>query len=682
MRAFWGKDKFIYNVELCFSTLLEKGEGVSIRLIAKDVYNLFVNGKFVCYGPARSAKGYARSDEIDLTPYLTQPQNRISVFVQSNATKTMCFSSDGPYFGCEILSGGKVVKDGGDFDCYFMTDKVVKVEKMSFQRTFLEVYDMQKDRKHFGDAFLPIEKIEVKTPELLQRNVAFAKNQEIFATLFERGEASFNGEVTWENDFVNFQLKEGKNYYAYLRKDCDVKLSYELDKLVYDDGGGYEYSIYRFPCVTVGKFILKARALTDCTVWLIYDDLLIDGKVKFNREQIIHGLKWSLNEGEYDLLSNEVYQAKYVSLVVKGRLEVDKLGILKIENPEVSPEDFVYEDEDVTKIVQASVRTFIHNAYDLPTDCASRERAGYLCDGYFVARAERFFVGTNKVERNLLENYLYYKNEIYDDGGILPSCYPSAPKSKEDFIPNWILWYIVQLADCLKRTGDRSFIDKHKPQVDRILKYFERYENEWGLLENLDGWVFVEWSRANDFIDGVNFPSNMLYAGALKCVYDLYGDEKALEKAKKVKETIKKMSFNGELFIDNAVRRNGKLVLTDNVSETCQNYAAFFDIVSSKENPEFYRKLDLRFGVADQTSPKVWKSNMFIGYVLRLEVLYREKKYDLIVKECKKEFLPMVNQTGTIWEHFEPHSSCNHGFGSIVGAILAKSIEKINKGKR
>ena len=62
MRVFWGKDKTEYNVELCFSIGLKKGDADLLRIIAKDIYNLHVNGEFVCYGPARSGQGAARID--------------------------------------------------------------------------------------------------------------------------------------------------------------------------------------------------------------------------------------------------------------------------------------------------------------------------------------------------------------------------------------------------------------------------------------------------------------------------------------------------------------------------------------------------------------------------------------------------------------------------------------------
>lgn len=683
MRAYWGKGKYEYNVELCFSVTLSGDGYEAIRLIAKDVYNLHVNGQFVCYGPARSAKGTARVDEISLKEHLQKGDNRLDVFVIATNSKTLCFSDDEPYFGAEIISNGKVVLSGEDFDCYQMKDRVTKVEKMSYQRTFTEIYRAEKDRAYHSSAYEPIKKVEVKTPLLLERNVEFTKNETVEFSFYETGSVDPDGKATWENDFTRRQLEKGINLFGYTRAECDQKISIELDEFVYKKGeskGRYKYFAYKLPAVNVGKFDLKITAKTDITLWLIYDDILVDGLVKFNREQIIHGLKWTLKKGEYRLLSGEVYQAKYATLILDGEARIDGVSMITVQNPLVKVGDYKLEDEELEEIVNGAIRTFVHNAYDLPTDCASRERAGYLCDGFFTARAEQFFTNGNKTERNLLENYLLYKNEVYDHDGVLPTCYPSSPKSKDEYIPNWMLWYIVQLGDCLKRTGDKAFIDLHRQKVYLVLDFFRNYENEYGFLENLDGWVFVEWSKANDFTSGVNFPSNMLYAGALATAGEMYGDGELLKKASSLRQKIREFAFDGELFTDNAERVDGKLVLTDNTSETCQNYAAFFDVATPEDSPEFFKLLDKRFGADDKDFPrKVYPSNMFIGFILRLVILFREGKYEKLLEESKRAFLPMVRLTGTVWEHFEDHSSCNHGFGSIVGALIVMAYRKLKE---
>jgi alpha-L-rhamnosidase len=43
-------------------------------------------------------------------------------------------------------------------------------------------------------------------------------------------------------------------------------------------------------------------------------------------------------------------------------------------------------------------------------------------------------------------------------------------------------------------------VDALRPRVLHLLDYFKKFRNEDGLLEKLDGWVFVEWSDANRFV--------------------------------------------------------------------------------------------------------------------------------------------------------------------------------------
>lgn len=681
MRAYWANVKLEANKELCFSCFIKKLSKVKIRLIAKDIYNLYVNGKFVCYGPARAAKGYARVDEIYLDDYLTRENNEICVFVQSNYTNALNVAFEKPLFGAEILADETIIKTAADFTCREMTDRLRLTDRMCVQRGFTEVYKMQGDRFKTLENFPKLEICEVESPKLLERGVAFSKNERETFEKYEEGGVFYDENAVWQNPLTNV-LDSADGLRAYKRADCECSLSKELPHFILSGekkqsaskvSGEYRYEAFRLKRVRCGKFKIELSALSNADIWLVYDDILIDGKLKFNREQITHGLKWSLSAGEYTLYSQEVYSAKYVTLIIKGEVKIKDVCIICIENPEVSSFSYETGDRELNEIVNAAKHTFEQNAYDIFTDCPSRERAGWLCDSYFEAEAEYFFTGKNHVEKNFLQNYLLFKNEIFEHDGIMPMCYPSEPKHTNDFLPNWILWYVLQLERYKIRTGDEETINLHKNRVYAALEYFSGFENEYGFLENLKGWVFVEWSKANDFIVGVNFPTNMLYFAAIAAAGRLYQDDSLVKKGEALKENIKDFAFNGELFCDNAVRNeNGKLVLTDNTSETCQNYACFFEIITADENPDYYNALITRFG--SQTEPeKVYPSNMFIGYVLRLMILLREKRYELLLSECRKTFLKMAEKTETVWELFSENASCNHGFGSILAKLIIEA---------
>lgn len=50
---------------------------------AQTFYRLYINGKRVAHGPARSPEGFQRYDTVDILPYLTLGTNRIAVEVSS-----------------------------------------------------------------------------------------------------------------------------------------------------------------------------------------------------------------------------------------------------------------------------------------------------------------------------------------------------------------------------------------------------------------------------------------------------------------------------------------------------------------------------------------------------------------------------------------------------------------------
>lgn len=659
------------NVELCFSCHLERGRGITLELVARDIYNLFVNGRFVSYGPCRSAKGYCRVDRLDISPYLTEDDNVICVYVQSDNTNAFHHVKEEPLFGARILQADTVLRQTEDFQCGYMTDKLSRVERMSSQRGFLEVYDMKADRQR---AVFPVLKTEqAACPKLLDRGVSYAANRRITAQCIKSGKAYTDSPAQWENDFTRL-LESGQRLSAFRRDECDCVLSRELLRFRFTEETPEDirYQLFAFDKVHCGKWMLRVKAAEKTDIWLAYDDILIDGYVKFNREHIIHGAKWTLEKGEYTLYSQEVYTAKYIQIIVQGKAEVEAVSVICIENPDA--EQFVMPqlDRELQTVVEAAKNSFAQNAYDLFTDCPSRERAGWLCDSYFLAKAERFFTGDNKVEKNFLENYLLFENEIFRHNGIMPMCYPSEVSHADRYIPNWILWYVLELEDYRNRTGDATFAAQHTQRIRDILDFFAGYENEYGLLENLEGWVFVEWSRATDFVGGINFPSNMLYAEALRAAGALLQDRSLTEKSNDLKQKIRQMSYNGTVFIDNAVRVDGRLKLTDNVSELCQIFAQYFGV--APDDPKFRENYINRFRHSDY---EVCPAALFIGGILRLMSLIQMGEYALVLEEVKERFFGMAERTGTIWELFSDNASCNHGFGSIIGKLICDSAARL-----
>ncbi len=423
-----------------------------------------------------------------------------------------------------------------------------KVCRYSRQRGFVE-------KQLLGEAqYMDLETYAVDSPIILDGIGDTASYEKVaFERVFEK---DFNGfdllTKPWWKDIPEYVTPDGH---------------YSIEKDFLTEKAGYKEILLALPAVKTGFLSVEAESNGESEFYIVFDEILNDGKWNFRRSDCNDLFVYTCKNGRYQHLSAEPYTMKYIKVIYKGSVTV-KLSLILYENTQF---DFCYEgDEKIVSIIEAAKNTFAQNAVDIFTDCAGRERAGWLCDSYFTAKAEHFFTGENKIEKNFLENFLLAKTEELPEG-MLPMCYPSQ-HDKNSFIPNWAMWYVVELKDYFDRTQDRELVDKAKEKVYGVIRYFEDFQNSYGLLENLQSWIFVEHSIANsmDYVKGVNFPSNMLYSAMLKCAGELYGDEHLLSQAESVKQQVIEHSFNGKFFVDNAEVVDGKIVpFADHISETC-----------------------------------------------------------------------------------------------------------------
>ncbi len=678
----WGDVSPVPNTELCFRREVPACRNARLHIIAKDLYNLYINGRFVCYGPARTAKGYCREDVIDLSDRLTETVNTVCVYVHSVYAGTLSFCLEKPLFGAKLYAGETLIAQTDDFACYPMTDVVREVERMSRQRGFCEVYTAAVSReKNDFSGMTPLVTKTVDPPLVIERGVSFSENTVLPYTAFKSGPVSLTESEITEKRFARMP-DFGDRFSGYARQQCKVLLARELLTMDYSDrveSTDYIYTIYKSDATHSGKIEICITVTAQTTLWVTYDDLLIDGIVRFDREHITHGLKWTLEKGTYVLHSREVYSAKYIQIISDRSGDISSVSVISIENADCKPLILPPMNDTLQKIVWAAQNSFRQNAYDILTDCPSRERAGWLCDGYFIGKAEHFFTGANRVEKNMLENFLLYRNEYFAHDGIIPMCYPSHITDGAENIPGWILWYVLELEDYLKRTGDWAFIERHRDRLNDILDYFDGYRNEYGLLEDLEGWVFVEWSKASDFVNGVNIPCNILFAETLRACGELLQCSKWTAESLRVRKSIIDLAFDGTLFCDNLIRENGKLTATQNYSELCQTYAVYFELLP--ENATFKADFVDCFQHID-SKKKIYPAAMFIGNVLRMMSLYKMGMDELLLYECEKNYAQMAESTGTLWEFFDKSASCNHGFGAVLGPLICGAAERLNrKGK-
>lgn len=677
------------NCELSFKACMEKTDCAELRIATSGEYQLIVNGHFAAFGPAKTARGFFKVDVLDLTPYLTKTRNIIVLNVLCARINSFSLQDQPSFAAAEISAKGKCLfwtDENGTFPAWIRGCRIQKVQRFSYQRTFTEAYRLTPRDALFetqSDWDKPpcrLQRMEEK--RFLPRDVRYPQYPSTQAQKIGHGSVDFHGsheEKFRDRSYTNI----GPKLRGFRPDELEERLSDEVQEFRCQPMPETEpreritdgYALYEFPINMTGFLQLQLSCKENCVVYALFDEILTDGDVHFLRMKNCSCVKYYLQAGSYTLRSFQPYTMKYLKIVVRGAALLHEAGMIQIKHPKPTLHVNIPQDEPELQIIaQAALETFQQNAIDFFYDCPSRERAGWLCDSFFTARVEKVLTGESILERAFLQNFLSAEEFDYIPKGMLPMCYP-ADHDNEEFIPNWAMWFVLELEEYLARSADTDLIDAAKPRVFALLRWLEQYENENGLLERLPGWIFVEWSVANQWVQDVNFPTNMLYARMLRAAAKLYALPELAEKGRQLAETIRSRSYNGRFFTDHEVLdENGRYVNPNHQSEVCQYYAFFFEIADQKTYPELWSTLVHDFGPerAADCWPDVAPANAFIGDYLRLELLSMAGRKDKLLSEIRSFFLPMAERTGTLWENERPTNSCCHGFASHVLYWLAK----------
>lgn len=682
------------NRWLQFRAEVKKSADARVALTGSCAYVLRVNGEFVAFGPARSAHGFFRVDEMDISPYLKNETNIVTVTVAGYNVCSFYHLDQPSFLTAEIISGGRVIAatGKGGFVCRRYSEHEEKVHRFSYQRTFCEVYNLDGNCDKFitSSDITGIELVDtanVGEKRYIERGCGYTEYPLRTAKrIVKRGKFAFGAhghEMNLNRGITlprTYYKASGKCYGGYKLSElttCSAVYTRNLDNTEMRDVDETaenftvkkgEFAILKFEKNTTGSFELDVSCEREATLVMTHDEILFPDDVDYRRTGTYKTVIYRLKPGKYNLSTFEPYTCQYVKIyAVAADIEVGRVS-MRFFGANMTERTFSGDDAELREIFDASVETYRQNTFTVFMDCPSRERAGWLCDSFFTARVEKILTGGSDVERNFLENFLLPDSFDGLPDGILPMCYP-ADHYSGSYIPNWDMFYVLELDEYHKRTGDDALLSLAKPKIYKMLRYFEKFENEYGLLENLEQWVFVDWSKSNELVQDVNFPTNMLYAMTLSCAAKLFCDAELSKKAEKIHAAVNELSYVGPFYCDNAVRRDGKLVLSGEFTESCQNYAFFCGTATPESRPELFKILMEDFGPDREKTGKwseVWPANAFIGNYIRLEMMSNLGENEKLLENIRGYFLTMARETGTLWEKVDRKASLCHGFASHV----------------
>ena len=683
-------------------------ESAVIRLTARNIYRLYINGEVVMHGPARTAHGYCRVDEVDITEHLIDGVNHVAVEVVAygrdwpgyNRYSNDCTLEDG-LFIAEIEVDGEIVCATGRDEWQVCTiNRAPVCERISHSRECVEIYTLDDDyylwKLGYG-SFQAAAAVDGEPTYLAHEALMPTLKEYFFEEITGFGAVKVDPDHEIEPFFYEVNNPIFENLPERPTTDCRrsvenpdgvVQAEFSGDGLVLTpeatsdffaswDGGESRVGFIRISvtCAKAGIIDVVRSEIVD-----------VDGTLPyyFNNVTRLH-----VPAGLTEFITMEPALARYMQVYFRGvgQVTVHSLSILEDSYPDEKRASFLCSNDDINRLYKAAKKTLLLNTLDIFMDCPERERGGWLCDSLWTGRAASLLLSDNRVEREYLENFLLTPT----DGmfhGFFPEVYPALKPSYKDMtgITTWTFWLMVEVCEFIRRTGDIAFRDEHKPRIEAFVAGSRDFKGKSGLMERLP-WLFIDWSMSNleEHQQPVSSAANALYAYMMISLGETFDHPEWVAEGQAIREILRgailcgrKPSAIHQIPDSFNVDENGGLHSRGRFSEAAMYTSLWCGLFTPEEAPLLCKTLRDKMGPAPvfAKDPMVGDSQLFIGLCIRLDMLTRLGYYDKCYEDMLAIFMPQLTEgPGTLWENriIDTSSRC-HGFTSHAGVHLMRDV--------
>lgn len=530
-----------------------------INISADNRYRLFVNGKAVCFGPARSDLEHWSFESIDISEYLKQGKNVIASEVwnfgelkswNQFSIKT-AFIVQGNSVTEEIVNTGiswKVIKNAayspapassketnGQFTVVGPCDKVDASK-----------YPWGWEKPDYDDhSWLSPRALDAAHP----RGVGTDINWELSPRripLMEQKYQQFSTVRRSSGESVPAGFLEGRNTWT-IPANTMIKVLVDQDNL------------------TTGYPEINISGGKGSTIKLTYAESLFDSKgAKGNRNEIdgksILGYSdLFLPDGSDKRLFRPLWFRtwRYIQMEIETKNEPLLINSFNSEFTAYPLKENAIFDSDqpgLKKIWNVGWRTARLCANETYFDCPYYEQLQYVGDTRIQSLISLYVSGDDRLVRNALMNF----NESIFYEGLTRSRYPSA---SPQIIPPFSLYWVDMVNDYWSLRDDPDFVKSFLPGIENVLGWFSRnIDPKTGMLGKVPYWNFVDWADewawnidtgsggvpTGGLNDGNSSIITMQFAYALKKASELflyYGQTDQAEKYRTAAEKLTKAVY-------------------------------------------------------------------------------------------------------------------------------------------
>lgn len=433
----------------------------ALRIFADTRYMLWINGKYIENGPCRFDPKRPEYDVHDVRSCLRKGQNAIVVIVHHYA----------------IGSFGKWYQQ-----CARMMDHrpglTAELTMMLFTGKVISVRTDESWRANRHTRYLPSPGSYSTVPDNINARI---------------DEGDWTAVDFDDTDWERATNVDGKEWGRFCKRSIPL-----LRKTV------YEPLRSELPLTLAGEKVIEVGRYVQAYVKLDFEadegvELLVKPRSRIARKPLLNPKvhRYITRKGRQTYITGDTAGFKWLILQVrKGKIKLYGTEIVDRRYPFDRLGRFRCNDQVLNRLWEICVNTVQVCSEDAYVDCADRERAQWIADGYMmsypVSRVALVGPDHNEAYRycdsRLLKNMLRHMGFSQLPDGRLqpmrPSDYPVT--AKHGIIDDYSCLWVQAVREYCERTGDQAFARELWPTIVKALDYFLNRRTDRGLVNAVE----------------------------------------------------------------------------------------------------------------------------------------------------------------------------------------------------